>query len=48
MIVTLIIVAAAVAYAAWRVYRLVSGRQSPCGGCDGCSLCDERKLHEKH
>ena len=33
-----VFVTAALAYAGWRVFRLVSHYQSPCYGCEGCAL----------
>ena len=31
-----------VAYAAWRFYRVVSLKNDPCCGCEGCALKSER------
>ncbi len=50
------IVLLSVAYAAWRVYLLLTSRQNPCDGCEGCALkgsktrkegCDKKKEAEK-
>ena len=35
-IISAIIITAAVACAAWKIYLLVRGKASPCDGCHGC------------
>ena len=39
----LLLVAAAIAYAAWRVIQAVKAAGDPCRGCAGCALKDARK-----
>ena len=36
-IISAIIITAAVACAAWKIYLLVRGKASPCDGCHGCA-----------
>ena len=36
-IISAIIITAAVACAAWKIYLLVRGKTSPCDGCHGCA-----------
>ena len=36
-IISAIIITAAVASAAWKIYLLVRGKASPCDGCHGCA-----------
>lgn len=42
---TIFVLAAAVAYAAWRIYRVLSEADDPCKGCEGCAL--KKKSGEK-
>ena len=37
-IISALIITAAVAYAAWKMYLLIRGKASPCDGCQGCAL----------
>jgi hypothetical protein len=45
-IVVAVCVAAAIAYAGWRVRKTVKEKSSPCCGCEGCALknqaCDKK------
>ena len=36
-IISALIITAAVACAAWKIYLLVRGKTSPCDGCHGCA-----------
>ena len=36
-IISALIITAAVACAAWKIYLLVRGKASPCDGCHGCA-----------
>lgn len=36
-IISAIIITAAVACAAWKIYLLIRGKASPCDGCHGCA-----------
>lgn len=36
-IISAIIITAAVACAAWKIYLLIKGKASPCDGCHGCA-----------
>ena len=36
-IISTLIITAAVACAAWKIYLLVRGKASPCDGCHGCA-----------
>ena len=36
-IISALIIMAAVACAAWKIYLLVRGKTSPCDGCHGCA-----------
>jgi len=40
--ISILLLAFAVAYAAWRVYRLLRDRRNPCADCQGCMLKDVR------
>ena len=43
-----VILAIAVGYAAWRIYRALRTANDPCYGCEGCELKELRKtaLHK--
>ena len=45
MTVIIVILASCVAYASWRTYRLISEKEDPCAGCEGCEL--KHKIKEK-
>ena len=45
MTVIIAILATCVAYASWRTYRLISEKEDPCAGCEGCEL--KHKIKEK-
>ena len=36
-IISALIITAAVACAAWKIYVLIKGKASPCDGCHGCA-----------
>ena len=36
-IISALIITAAVACAAWKIYLLIKGKASPCDGCHGCA-----------
>ena len=36
--VTIIIIAAAIGYAGWRIYKALTAPPDPCAGCPGCEL----------
>ena len=51
-IISALIITAAVACAAWKIYLLVRGKASPCDGCHGCAhkaddCCGNRALTGK-
>lgn len=45
IVLTIIILSAAVAYVAWRIFRVLYGTDDPCKGCNGCTL--KKKSDEK-
>ncbi len=42
-IIIFIVLACAIGYAAWRIYKALSAPPNPCAGCQGCALKDRRK-----
>jgi hypothetical protein len=44
-ILVIILLIAAVSYAAWRVYKAFQPDNDPCAGCEGCAL--KGKIKEK-
>ena len=45
-IISALIITAAVACAAWKIYLLVRGKASPCDGCHGCAHKAEGCAHK--
>ncbi len=45
IVLTILILAAAVGYAARRIYKTLTGEDDPCQGCQGCAL--KKKSGEK-
>ncbi|MBO5627078.1 MAG: FeoB-associated Cys-rich membrane protein [Prevotella sp.] len=41
------LLALAVGYAAWRIYRALRAAGDPCYGCEGCLLKELRDAHRK-
>lgn len=44
-IILVVILACAVFYASWRIYRILTQSADPCEGCSGCEL--KKKNREK-
>ena len=42
-----ILLAVAVVYAAWRIYRALRAANDPCYGCEGCQLKEIRDAQRK-
>lgn len=45
-IITLIITACAVVYAAVRVFKTIKKRNNPCNGCKGCELREQIRKNQ--